>query len=169
MKVSILVPSYEPVPHLPTVVSARQFSQVDELARAMQGALSIEVPIFEGGLRDAPESGYVFAFDVPSAVDPQLAQRIIAFEEDRSDVMKRAERHGFVAAVEKHRYFQWRTHPNADRGYGLVGKREVAARMQARIISGPYTSARYCMIASDTARDLPGLLAEYLKAYEAMQ
>jgi hypothetical protein len=36
----------------------------------MQAALSIEVPIFEGGLREAPEGGYVFAFDVPSAVDP---------------------------------------------------------------------------------------------------
>ncbi len=169
MKVSILVPAFEPIADLPTVVSARQFSEVDELAQAMQGALSIEVPIVEGSLREAPASGYVFAFDVPSTVDPQLAQRIIAFEEDRSDIMKRAERHGFVAAVEKYRYFQWRTHPDADRGYGLVGKRDVAARMQARIISGPYTSARYCMIASDTARDLPGLIAEYLKAYEAME
>lgn len=169
MKVSILVPAYEPVADMVTAVSLRRFSQVDELAQAMQGALSIEVPIFEGRLTEAPASGYVLAFRVPSTVDPQLAQRIIAFDEGRSNIMKRAERHGFVAAVEKQRYFQWCTHPGTDRGYGLVGKRGVAARMQARILSGPYTSARYCAIASDTARDLPGLVAEYLRAYEAMQ
>jgi hypothetical protein len=44
-----------------------------------------------------------------------------------------------------------------------VGKRDVAARMQARIVSGPYTSEHYGLIASDTARGLPGLLAEYLR------
>jgi hypothetical protein len=167
MKVSILVPAYEPVAHLATTVSARQMFQVDELAQAIQCALSIEIPIFQGTLADAPASGYLLAFQVPSTIDPQLAHRIVAFDEDRSSLMRRVEQHGFVAAVEKQRYFEWRTRRDAERGYGLVGKKDVAAGMPARIVSGPYTSARYGMIASDTARDLPGLIAEYLKAHEA--
>jgi hypothetical protein len=81
--------------------------------------------------------------------------------------MRRVEQHGFVATVEKQRYFEWRARREAERGYGLVGKKDVAARIPARIVSGPYTSARYGMIASDTARDLPSLIAEYLKAHEA--
>lgn len=49
-----------------------------------------------------------------------------------------------------------------------MGRKDVAARMSARIASGPYTSAHYGMIASDTARDLPGLIAKYLKSYDAI-
>lgn len=167
MNVSILVPAYEPVANLATTTSARQLFRADELAEAIRGALAIDVPVIEGGLANAPATGYLLAFQVPSTVDPQLARRIVAFDEDRASLMKRLELHGFAGAVEKQRYFEWRTRPDAERGYGLVGKKDVAARMSARIASGPYTSARYGMIASDNARDLPGLVAEYLKAYEA--
>jgi hypothetical protein len=167
MKITIVVPVYEPAAHLATAVSARQQFQVDVLAEAFRGALTTEVTIVEGGLGDAPATGYLLAFQVPSTVDPQLARRIVAFNEDRSSIMKRVELLGLVGAVEKQRYFEWCTRRHDERGYGLVGRTDVAARMSARIATGPYTSAHYGMIASDTALDLPGLVATYLTAYDA--
>ena len=112
--------------------------------------------------------GYLLAFAVPPTVGPALARRIVAFNEDRSGIVQRIEQAGFAAAVEKHRYFQWYSQPDRDRGDGLIGRRDVAARMPARIASGPFTGAHYGAIASETARDLPGLIAAYLEAYHAV-
>lgn len=169
MKISIIIPRCKPAANLATAVAARRLFQVDELAKAIRDTLSMGAlpPIVEGTIIEAPASGYLLAFQVPSTVDSQFAHRIIALDEDRSNVMRRLESHEFAAAVEKQRYFEWRTHRDLERGYGLIGKKDIAARMSARIVSGPYTSARYGMIASDTARDLPGLIIEYLKVYEA--
>jgi hypothetical protein len=167
VKLAIVVPPYETVGPAAATESARQLAHADALAEAMRAALSIDVPIVEGPLAEAPEAGYLLAFRVPSAVDPALARRIISFDEDRADVMKRLEQHGFAGAVEKHRYFQWYAQPDKERGYGLIGRKDVAARMAARIPSGPYTSERYGILASDAARDLPGLIAEYLKAHDS--
>lgn len=165
MKVTILVPPYEPA--AAEGAPARQLARADALAEAMRGALAIDVPIVDGPLATAPVTGYLLAFRVPSTVDPEIARRIIAFDEDRASIMKRVEQLGFAAAVEKQRYFEWTTRPDDDRGYGLVGRKDVAARMPARIATGPYTSPRYGLLASDTARDLPALIAEYLRAYDA--
>lgn len=167
MKLAIVVPPYEPGGDVSTSASARQLARADELAEAMRSALAIDVPVVEGPLASAPADGYLLAFRVPSTVDPEVARRIIAFDEDRSSVMKRIEQHGFAGAVEKQRYFEWCTRRDAERGYGLVGRKDVVARIPAQIATGPYTSARYGIIASDTARDLPGLIAEYLRAYDA--
>jgi hypothetical protein len=157
VKVAIVLSPLEP---------ARELVSADELAEAMRVALSIDVPVVAAPLTSAPADGYLLAFHVPSTIDPELARRVIAFDEDRSSIMKRLEQYGFAGAVEKHRYFQWRTQRDDERGYGLVGRKDVAARMPARIAGGPYTSASYGIIASDTARDLPGLIAEYLRAYD---
>jgi hypothetical protein len=167
VKVTLLVPPFETAGAAVATDSARQLAHADALAEAIRGALSIDVPIVDGPLAAAPATGYLLAFRVPATVDPELARRIIAFDEDRATVMKRVEQHGFAGAVEKQRYFEWTTHPDDDRGYGLVGRKDVAARMPARITTGPYTSPRYGLLASDTARDLPGLIAEYLRAYDA--
>src|SRR5262245_21107368 len=134
----------------------------------MRHALAIEVPVVEVPLAGAPADGYLLVFHrAPWAVTPELARRIIAFDEDRASVMEDVEQYGFAGAVEKHRYFQWRAQRDKERGYGLVGRKDVAARMPARLAGGPYTSANYAILASDTARDLPGLIAEYLRAYDA--
>ena len=167
MKVAIVVPPYELVGNASTTTSARENDAADELAEAMRRALAIDVPVIEGPLSGAPAEGYLLAFRVPWVIDPALARRIIAFDEDRSSIMKRVEQHGFAGAVEMHRYFQWRTQRDRERGYGLIGKKEIAARMSALRSSGPYTSAHYDIVASDTARNLPELIAEYLKAYDA--
>jgi hypothetical protein len=163
VKVTIVVPSSADAP-----VAAHEMESAGELAEAMRNALAIDVPVVEVPLASVPMDGYLFVFHrVPWVVDPEVARRIIAFDEDRSSIMKNVEQHGFAGAVEKYRYFQWSAQREKERGYGLVGRKDVVARMPARIASGPYTSASYGIIASDTARDLPGLIAEYLKAYDA--
>jgi hypothetical protein len=167
VKVAIVVPALETVGHTWPQTSARETARADELAEAMRGALAIDVPVIEGPLSSAPAEGYLLAFRVPSTIDPALARRIIAFDEGRSYIMQRLEQHGFAGAVEMHRYFQWCTQRDRERGYGLVGKKDVAARMSARLPGLPFTSPHYGVIESSTARDLPGLIAEYLKAYDA--
>ena len=168
MKISILVPVHDASVARPNTASARELCHADQLAEAMRGALGVEVPVFEGSLADAPATGYLLAFAVPSTVDPALARRIVAFDQDRSGIVQRIERAGFAAAVEKHRYFQWHSQPDTDRGSGLIGRRDIAARMPARIVDGPFTGAHYGAIASETARDLPALIAAYLEAYDAV-
>ncbi len=160
MKVTILVP----VNARPAAV-AEQPWHVDELAKAVGDALAIEVPIVEGMLADAPATGYVIVFELRADAPVQQGPRIVAFDADRSSIMKRVESHNLAAAVEKQRYFQWRTRREQERGYGLVGRKDVVARMPAEITTGPYTSARYGLISSDAARDLPTLLASYLTTY----
>jgi hypothetical protein len=169
MKVSIVISKPAPISGADpaTAGSMRDLFHTTELAQALSGALSIEVRVVDGGLEAAPPDGYLLVFQVPATIDPESAHRIVALDEDRSSLMKRVESHGFVAAVEKQRYFEWCSRREAERGYGIVGKKDIAARMSGRIASGPYTSARYGMIASSTARDLPGLIAEYLQAYES--
>ncbi len=166
MKVTAVVSSFVATPDLPSVSAPRDFHQVDALATALGEALGIEVPIFEGTLADAPAEGYLLVFELRHHDDPRLGPRIIAFEEDRSTIMETAEAFRLAAAIEKHRYFQWSRRRAEERGYGLVGRKDVAERMGARLVGGPYTSAHYGLLASDAADDLIGLLAGYLRAYD---
>jgi hypothetical protein len=165
VKLTILVPAGVPTPELATAATPRRFYRVDEFARAIGDALAIDVPIVEGKLADAPSDGYLLAFDLPITVDARDGTRIVAFGVDRATIMKRVEAQTLAAAVEKHRYFEWCTRRADERGDGLVGRKDVAARMHARILTGPYTSPHYAAIASSAAGDLPILLAAYLTAY----
>ena len=168
MKVAIIIPPRETVGHPWPQTSAREAGRADELAEAMRGALAIDVPVIETPLTSPLPDGYLLVFHtVPWTIGPELARRIIAIDEDRSSIMKNVEQHGFAGAIEKYRYFMWSAQRDKERGDGLVGKKTIAARMSARVLGGPYTSANYGMLASDTARDLPGLIAEYLRAYDA--
>jgi hypothetical protein len=167
VKVAIVIPPHETAGNASTT-SVREAVSADELAEAMRAALAIDVPVIETPLTSPLPDGYLLVFHtVPWTIGPELARRIISIDEDRSSIMKNLEQHGFAGAIEKYRYFQWCTKRDDERGYGLVGRKDVATRMPAQIAGGPYTSASYGIIASDTARDLPGLIAEYLKAYDA--
>lgn len=165
MKITAIVPAFQSVPGLVTARSVRESSDVDAFARAIGDELGIEVTIVEGSVDDVPATGYLLTFDLVLATDAQRARRIILVEADRSNIMKQVETYQLAAAIEKQRYFLWRTDRAAERGDGLVGRRDVAARMGARVATGPYTSAHYGLLASDSAADLPGLLAAYLSAY----
>ena len=76
---------------------------------------------------------------------------------------------GLAAAIEKHRYFQWKTQRSREHGLGLIGLREVAARSGARVVEGPYSTAKYGCLSSPLIPDLPALLASYLKVLETLQ
>ena len=165
MKFTIVISADTAYPDLPTAVSPRTFNAVDELAAAASGVLGTGVPVIEGTLGDAPTTGYLLVFDLPRGIDSRLGSRIVAINEDRSSIMKTVERYNLAAAIEKHRYFEWRANRDSDRAYGLVGRKDVAAQMAARIVTGPYTSRRYGMIESKDSGDLVYLLVMYLAAY----
>jgi hypothetical protein len=164
MRVTVVVDAFRPVPGAPTVVAPRAFHEVDTLAAAIGDALRIEVPVVEAGLAAAPADGYLVVFGMPRDLDRALGSRIVAFDEDRAHVMQTVEAFDLAAAVESHRYWTWRQGTD-DRPYALVGRKDVAERMGARLVDSPYTSARYSAIASDAARNFIGLLAAYLRAY----
>jgi hypothetical protein len=163
VKVTAVVPKCEPTPEFPTVVSLREFHHVDRLARAVGVAMATEIAVVEGTIDDAP-AGYVLAFELPTYVDVPNGMRVIAIASGRSYIMKQVEAQRLAGAVELHRYFQWTAHPERERGEGLVGRKDLAERLHARLVSGPYTSANYSWLASDTVKDLPSLIAAYLVA-----
>jgi len=147
------------------LVSDRTLHHADELARALADKLAIEIPVIIGTLADAPATGYLVVFELPITSDTRSGPRIIALYEDRSMIMKKVEAFSLAAAVEKQRYFEWCTRRSDERGFGLVGRKDVAARMGARVMSSPYTSTHYAALASDAAPDLVALIAAYLTAY----
>jgi hypothetical protein len=166
VKVTAIVPAFRPVATLKTATAPRAMHGVDMLARAVGHALCIEVPIVEGTLADAPPDGYLLVFELRYDDDPRLGPRIVAFNQDRSTIMKNVETFNLAAAVEKQIYFQWRMDPQKHRGYGLIGRKDIAERIQADVATtGPYQSARYAALESDTADDLVELLVAYLRAY----
>lgn len=167
MKLSILVPPSTTSAH----VSPRDFHHADELARTLGVSVGVEVPVIEGTLDDVPEDGFVVVFELPRGpLDPRLCQRVIAFDRDRSTVMKELEEWSLACAVDKFHSAAWRQHHEQQGpGVGVIGRRDVIERMPARMMSsGPFTSAHYAACVSDTARDLIELLAAYLTAYSAV-
>jgi hypothetical protein len=160
MKITAVVPKWEPRTEYTT---ARDFHAVDRFARAVGDASGTEVGVIEGTIDDAPV-GYILAFELPGSVDTAHGPRIIAIGVDRSTIMKRVEDQHLAGAVEFYRYFMWTAQPEKERGEGLVGRKDLAERLNAQIRSGPYTSANYSWLASDAATDLPSLIAAYLRA-----
>jgi hypothetical protein len=148
MKVTAVVPKSDPTP---TSVSLREFDAVDRFARAVGDAIRTEVAVIEGTIDDAPD-GYVLAFRLPSYVDVTDGSRIIAIGIDRSAIMEQVEAQRLAGAVEFHRYFEWEARPGQERGQGLVGRKDLAERLNARAL------------ASDAVSDLPSLIAAYLTA-----
>jgi hypothetical protein len=168
MRLTVLVPRVEPDPAVLNAVTPRVFHEVDAFAAALGAALDIDVPVIEGDLADAPSEGYVLAFDVASDVDAKLAPRIIAIAVGRAWIMELVDS-GLAGAVEEQQYFQWRTHRTQgprERALGLVGRKDVAEQIGARVMmTGPYTSERYGALIIDQPGTLITLLAVYLRAY----
>lgn len=109
MKVTVIVPPFEPVPGLATATAPREFHAADLLAKSLAKALGIDVPVVEGSLPDTSISGYLLVSELPRNFDRRIGPRIVAFYEDRSTIMKTVEDLNLAGAVEKHRYFLWRT------------------------------------------------------------
>lgn len=170
MKITALVTPFQPDAKLPTAIGPRVFDAVDEFALAIGNAAGIGVPIVEGSLSDAPDDGYVLLFEEPSKTEMLLiGPRVILINADRSSVRSMLERDRLACAVEKHRYFTWRTQRSEETGDGLYGRKEVALRMGATIAAGPPPTEHYGLLSSATQRDLPSLIARYLDIYEMLQ
>ncbi|HVZ23892.1 MAG TPA: hypothetical protein VG871_22620 [Vicinamibacterales bacterium] len=164
MIVTIVVPERVRDADSPTAVSPRAFHRVDQFAEEVSKALSLEVPVFEGPLGNAPTSGFLLAFDLRSDDDLSQGPRLVSVADDRSTVIQRLERHHLVAGIEKTQYWQYMS--KHDAGFGVIGRRDVAQRMGAKIMTtGPYASVHYAAIASEPPHPLPELLASYLCAY----
>lgn len=168
MRVTAVVQAPSIVSESATVTTPRSFDAVDEFAAALGKALGENVSIIEGSLADAPKDGYVLVFSESGLLaHPSLWPRVILVNADRATVRTNVERFDLVSAIEKHRYFCWRTQREDEEGSGVIGLKTVAERIGATVMNGPYTSARYGWLSSAAADDLPSLLAAYLKGHEA--
>lgn len=146
---------------------ARGFEAVDEFAAALGTAAGIEVPVIEGSLADAPGDGYLVVFDADTLLaHPDLGPRVVLVNADRASVLADLERHHLAGAIEKHRYFQWRTQRDAERGRGVFGRKDVAVQLDGMLDTGYQETADYALLASSRHTDLPSLLAGYLAAHD---
>lgn len=168
MKLSVIVPPNQSNPAVPTAVAPRAFHEADAFAEALRTALDVDVPVYEAALSAAPAVGYVLAFGVRSPIAPQLAPRLVAIDVGRASIMELLET-GLAGAVERQQYANWCAHRTklGERALGLVGRKDIAARMGARIMTTPYTSTRYGALVLDQPGNLMTLLADYLRAYAA--
>ena len=166
-----------PRPVEPGDVSARAFYALDRFAEAIQQYTPSEVIIVEQPLSAVSSDGFVL-FQPHGLLSAALAEcaprqrdsllrRLVLLNADRSHVVALLEQYRLAAAIEKHRFFLWRTRPNQDVGYGLYGRRAVAQAMGAETY-GPISQhgERYCELGSPHYANLPALLVGYLDAYE---
>jgi hypothetical protein len=153
-------------PSLATGISPRMFDAVDEFVAALSEAARVTIPVVEGELRDAPKFGFVILFHEPPLVHPlEIGPRIILINADRSTVQESLELHQLACAVEKHRYFEWRTRRSEDTGQWLFGRKDVVCRMGFTLSSGPPPTEHYGLIETSDEKDLPSLIARYLQVY----
>lgn len=164
-----------PLPADPDDVSARAFYALDRFAGEIQKHTQAEVMVVEQRLSAVPPCGFVLfqpdglLSDALAACEPRLResllQRMVLLNADRSNVVELLEQHRLAAAIEKHRFFLWRTRPNRDAGYGLHGLRSVAEAMGAETYGPMQPGERYCELGSLRFKDLPELLVAYLEEY----
>lgn len=166
-----------PRPADPDDVSARAFYALDRFAEAIQQYTQSDVMVVEQRLSAVSTDGFVLfqlhglLSDALAACEPRrrasLLRRMVLLNADRSNVIALLEQHRLAAAIEKHRFFLWRTRPNLDVGYGLYGLRAVAQAMGAETY-GPISQhgERYCELGSPRYANLAALLVGYLDAYE---
>src|SRR3954447_1888875 len=110
MKITAIIAPFDPNPSFPLAVAPRHFDAVDDFVKVLGQAAGIEIPVIEGTLNDAPREGYLILFDAISLAEkPSIASRAIVMNADRSTVIASLERDQTLGAVEKHRYFVWRT------------------------------------------------------------
>lgn len=167
LKITAIVRPLAASSGIPTEVTPREFDAVDEFVALLAKATHIAIPVVEGTLENAPGEGLIIVFDAVGIADyPELGPRIILLNADRSRVPGCLEELHLFAAVEKHRYFQWKRQRDKERGAGLFGRKDVAERMGA-VVAKAFASQRYGILSSDECPDLPQLLAAYIGASSA--
>jgi hypothetical protein len=124
MKITAIVSPLHAGGPAKTVVSPREFDAVDEFVSAVGQAAGVLVHVVEGSLMNAPDDGYVIVFDTQELAHlsnrvAALASRLIVVNADRSRLLAQVEEHQLEGAIEKHRYFRWRTQRQSEDGSGL--------------------------------------------------
>jgi hypothetical protein len=163
MKITLIIRPFVADPEQPTVISPRTFDLVDEFAAHLARATESEVVVSED--EELPVDGFIVVFDRDDVPAGDAARRCVLINADRAKLTADAESYGLVAAIESHRYFQWRTRREREAAHGVFGKKAVIATMGAET-SLP-ESEHYALCSLGSERDLVGLLGAYLKAHEA--
>lgn len=165
MKIVAVVEPLTAAPKFATVVSPRQFDAVDEFAAAVGRAAGVTVPVIESGIAEAPDDAYLLLFDASDLkTHPEAAKRSILINADRSTVLRKLEELQLAGAVEKQRYFRWRTARDEEDGAGLFAKKPLASVIGGSLAPGPFQTPHYGLVGRSEHQDLPSLLAAYLAA-----
>jgi hypothetical protein len=149
-------------------VSERTLYEVDEFSTRLGRAAGTTVPIVEGSWEKAPDDGFILLFNSwKLAEHPALRPRSVVVNLSREQVPRNLEDYQLAAGVESYTYFRWLGEPDGDHGAALFGRRDVAALISANFLGAPHNmTENYAILASPLYKDLPGLLAGYLGAYE---
>lgn len=169
MKITALVAPFLSDPNFPSAVGPRKFYAVDEFAEALGQAAQTHIIVTEGAVCDAPADTYLVLFEPPpDGLVQSIGPRVILINADRSSVPGCLERDHLAGAVEKNRYFSWITNRSDDRGNGLFARKGVSSRIGATLTT-PFRTEHYGLIANSPYKDLPSLIAAYLKEYDTLR
>ena len=150
----------------PPAVNAREFDAVDAFVQALGRAAGISIPVVEGTLADAPVDGYVIVFDEAMLASAPVTDRVFLVNADRSSVLKELEDFKLVGAIEKMRYFRWRTTEESEPNTGGVFVRQALAEgVGGTLASGPFRSKNFGLLKASRFSDLPSLVVGYLDAH----
>jgi len=168
VKLTAILTPPEPTARDGNALRAARREEAAEIVAALERELGTAITMVECTLDQAPSHGLIVVFDEAIRDYASLGPRTILINAKRSSVPELLEQLQLCAAIEAQSYFQWRSRKGVERGYGLLGRRDIAARIDARFGKAagyPPETENYGMLASDRCRDLPSLLATYLKVY----
>mgnify|MGYP003387864011 CR=1 FL=1 len=141
----------------------RESNEVDRFVAALRTAMDGVVSIVEGTASDAPSDGFVILFQEASFEEMKaISERLIIINVER-DWTSYLDDVSPLAAIDKHRYVQWRTKP--DNGRGVIVRKDFAASMDCEL-SESLASDRLAMCIKSPCSSLTAFLCSYPKAVE---
>lgn len=162
--------------------SIRKNDAVDRFGAGLARVTGLEVPIIEGALTQAPESGFLLIYtgwELDSIYAGQLdffrvhGPRIVLMDVDRGDLWSGrrerlvTDRYRLAAAVERIRYIDWTVRGPNDGGGGIRGLMSVAER--AGMLAQRFLTSDYGTLSCwEHCHGLAEILVHYLTVYEEM-
>lgn len=152
----------------------RDFHKVDRFAAAISEAAGFEVPIIEGSVEQAPESGFLFLYESSDrGAFSVLGPRIILVNANRGEIWSGRRDHlvtdvfRLAAAIEMLSYFQWET--GSDGPSGVHGLMSVAQQAGMKVGDFRSPSSDYGILSCHGhCHSMAELLIHYLTVYEEM-
>lgn len=114
------------------------------------------------GIFDREPSPWILALPSPER-EAMLGRTFLLLGDNAPGLVDVVQSYGLAGAVETRRYLKWKSSPDEDNGYGVIGLRVVVDRIGAKCADEPFCTEGYCLYGSPQSENLPQAIAEYLR------